>query len=126
MYDKDALGEFLHAIPKMDLHCHLLGTIREETFLELNAQQGSPLRPEDIKDFYVRGDKPKGVLHVLRALDEHILLKPEYFRTWPSTMCATQSSSGTRPAPRTCPASPTPWLPMRSSPASRMHSKSAA
>lgn len=80
MYDKDALGEFLHAIPKMDLHCHLLGTIRQETFLELNAQQNSPLRPEDIRDFYVRGDKPKGVLHVLRALDEHILREPEYFR----------------------------------------------
>jgi adenosine deaminase len=29
------LTAFAHAIPKMELHCHLLGTVRKNTFIEL-------------------------------------------------------------------------------------------
>lgn len=80
MKNRNSLIEFLRNIPKVDLHCHLLGTIRKDTFLEFNTEMGSPLSEDEISGFYIRGDKPKGILHVLRALDENILKKPEYFR----------------------------------------------
>ena len=28
----DALERFLHAMPKVEIHCHLLGTVRHATF----------------------------------------------------------------------------------------------
>ena len=67
--------------------------------------------------FYTRGDKPVGVLRVLRALDAMLIAiarRPRRAspsntcRTRPRTMCATASSSGTRPARRAGPASATP------------------
>ncbi|MBV8331421.1 MAG: hypothetical protein JO192_01670, partial [Candidatus Eremiobacteraeota bacterium] len=32
------------AIPKVHLHCHLEGTLRAKTFVELAAKHGVPLR----------------------------------------------------------------------------------
>jgi adenine deaminase len=64
-----ALEPFLRAIPKVELHCHLFGTVRKDTFADLNRRAGSPLPDEDITAFYTRGEKPVGVLRVLRALD---------------------------------------------------------
>ena len=69
----DPLLAFLRAIPKMELHCHLLGTVRRTTFEALARKADAPLSPEDIESFYVRGEKPVGVLRVLRALDAHLL-----------------------------------------------------
>ncbi|WP_322057930.1 adenosine deaminase [Paraburkholderia sp. J63] len=67
---------FFRAIPKVELHCHLLGAVRYETFLDLAAKRGAPIAREEIDAFYTRGEKPVGVLRVLRALDEHLLLEP--------------------------------------------------
>ena len=64
------------ALPKAELHCHLLGTVRRRTFLELAAAVGAPVPREEIERFYVRGDKPVGVLHILRALDQHVITRP--------------------------------------------------
>src|ERR1041384_366854 len=41
--------EFLHALPKTDLHCHLDGSLRLKTMLELAEQQGVKL-PADTED----------------------------------------------------------------------------
>lgn len=68
-----ALESFLHAMPKVELHCHLFGTVRHETFLQLNRRAGGPLAEEEIEDFYTRGEKPVGVLRVLRALDAQLV-----------------------------------------------------
>ena len=70
------LEAFLHAIPKVELHCHLFGTVRQHTFTELNRSAGSPLAQQEIDGFYTRGDKPVGVLRVLRALDSHLVRGP--------------------------------------------------
>ena len=71
------LDAFLHAIPKVELHCHLFGTVRHATFAALNRRAGSPLAEQEVEDFYTRGEKPVGVLRVLRALDAHLLRTPD-------------------------------------------------
>lgn len=65
---------FFHALPKVELHCHLLGAVRHDTFADLARKHRAPIAAEDIEAFYERGEKPVGVLRVLRALDAHLLL----------------------------------------------------
>ncbi len=67
------LEEFLRAIPKVELHCHLLGTVRYETFLDLAIRRNAPIARSEIDAFYERGEKPVGAIRVLRALDAHLL-----------------------------------------------------
>lgn len=69
--------QFFAALPKVDIHCHLYGAIREATFKELAQQKGAPITPEEITEFYVRGEKPKGVLHAFRFMEEHIFSTTE-------------------------------------------------
>lgn len=71
------LEEFLRAIPKVELHCHLLGTVRYETFLDLALKRKAPLERQEIDAFYERGEKPVGAIRVLRALDAHLLVEPD-------------------------------------------------
>ncbi|MFC5521541.1 adenosine deaminase family protein [Polaromonas jejuensis] len=68
---------FLRAMPKAELHCHLLGTVRQATFTDLARRAKAPLSSEDITAFYTRGEKPVGVLRVLRALDAWLLKTPD-------------------------------------------------
>lgn len=68
---------FLHAMPKAELHCHLLGTVRQGTFIDLARRANAPIASEEIEAFYTRGDKPVGVLRVLRALDAWLLKTPD-------------------------------------------------
>lgn len=82
------LQHFLRQLPKMELHCHLLGTVRRQTF-EALAQRASlkvlaeraqaPVSQADIEAFYTRGEKPVGVLRVLRALDRWLLTRADDF-----------------------------------------------
>lgn len=67
------LTDFCRAIPKVELHCHLLGTVRHATFKALAHAGNAPLRDDEIDAFFVRGEKPVGVLKALRALDSHLL-----------------------------------------------------
>lgn len=84
--NRSALEDFLHAMPKVEIHCHLLGTVRHATFRELAARAAlragergapAPLTPEEVDVFYARGEKPVGVLKALRALDAHLLATPD-------------------------------------------------
>lgn len=76
----DAQRAVFRAIPKVELHCHLLGSVRRETFTDLVRQRGGPIGDAEIAAFYERGPKPIGVLRVLRALERHLLLEPDDFR----------------------------------------------
>lgn len=76
----DSQRSFFERIPKVELHCHLLGAVRRDTFLDLAEKHAAPLSREDVEGFYHRGSKPIGVLRVLRALEAHLLLTPEDFR----------------------------------------------
>src|SRR5256714_9800271 len=70
------MEEFFRRLPKVELHCHLLGTVRRATFIELAQIAGAPMPREEIEAFYIRGEKPVGVLRALRTLDE-IIRRPE-------------------------------------------------
>ena len=74
------LNEFLQGIPKIELHCHLLGTIRKATMKELARKNGARTTGTEIDAFYVRGEKPVGVLHIFRELENHILQDPDDLR----------------------------------------------
>ncbi|MEA1651109.1 adenosine deaminase [Nitrospirillum sp. BR 11164] len=76
----EAQRAFFRAMPKVELHCHLLGAVRPQTFADLAAKHGAPMSGAEIEAFYRRGAKPVGVLHVLRALERHLLLEPDDFR----------------------------------------------
>jgi adenosine deaminase len=71
------LETFCHAIPKVELHAHLLGTVRHATFKELAHRAKAPMTDEEIDAFYIRGEKPVGVLKALRALDAWLLRTPD-------------------------------------------------
>ncbi|MFZ0268298.1 adenosine deaminase family protein [Caulobacter sp.] len=75
-----AQRQFFRALPKVELHCHLLGAVRRETFADLVRERGAPITEAEIAAFYARGEKPIGVLRVLRALEQHLLLRPDDFR----------------------------------------------
>lgn len=68
---------FFHAIPKVELHCHLLGTVQQATLSDWSARAGHPLNADEIAAFYVRGEKPVGVLRVLRALEQQLMRHPD-------------------------------------------------
>ena len=69
-------ADALRAMPKAELHCHLLGSVRRETFTELAHRAKSGISDADIESFYTRGEKPVGVLRVLRALDAELIKSP--------------------------------------------------
>ncbi len=71
---------FFSAIPKTELHCHLLGTTQKSTFEDLVKESGALVTQEEIDGFFTRGDKPVGVLRIFRALEEHILVKPQMLK----------------------------------------------
>jgi adenosine deaminase len=71
------LIDFLRLMPKAELHCHLLGTVSYETFLDLAKARNAPLERAEIDAFYARGEKPAGAIRVLRALDRHLIRQPD-------------------------------------------------
>jgi adenosine deaminase len=70
------LEQFVRALPKVELHCHLFGAVRRQTFSDLAVRSGNQVSPEEVDAFYTRGEKPVGVLRVLRALDAHLIQGP--------------------------------------------------
>lgn len=76
----EAQRHFFRSIPKVELHCHLLGSVRRDTFVELARMHSAPLSDEEMEGFYRRGAKPVGVLRALRALERYLLLDADHFR----------------------------------------------
>jgi adenosine deaminase len=73
-----ALGDaFFLALPKVELHCHLLGTVQRATLTDWVRRERAPISIEEIESFYTRGEKPVGVLRVLRALERELMRHPE-------------------------------------------------
>jgi adenine deaminase len=72
-----SLEAFLHAIPKAELHCHLYGAVRKETFTALAERRGWPVSLAQIEEYYTRPRKPWPTNNVLRALDEQLVKEPD-------------------------------------------------
>ena len=51
-----ALERFLHALPKVELHCHLEGSLRAETLIDLAAMRNVPLSTTDPEALYAYDD----------------------------------------------------------------------
>src|SRR3984885_6497505 len=47
--------EALRALPKVELHCHVEGTMRPQTVVELARKNGVPLPGSDLRDLYRYG-----------------------------------------------------------------------
>lgn len=71
------LEGFCRAIPKVELHCHLLGTVRPATFKALARAAKAPITDEEIDAFYVRAPLYAGVLKAFRTLDALVLRTPD-------------------------------------------------
>src|SRR3954463_5123371 len=66
------MQDFYRQLPKGERPCHLLGTVRPATFIDLAREANAPIPQKEIEAFYIRGEKPVGVLRALRTLDEII------------------------------------------------------
>ena len=64
---------FFEALPKVELHCHLLGTVQRATLGDWVRREKASISDDEIEAFYTRGDKPVGVLRVLRALERELM-----------------------------------------------------
>lgn len=69
--------KFVHSIPKIELHCHLLGSVRRETFADLAQAARAPIGSDTIAAYYARQRRPAGVLPILRTIDRHLIRRPD-------------------------------------------------
>src|SRR5689334_16895933 len=72
------LEDFCRAIPKVELHFHLLGTIRPSTFKALARSAKASISDAEIDVLYERGPgKFAGVLKAFRTLDADVIRTPD-------------------------------------------------
>jgi adenosine deaminase len=69
--------EFLRQLPKVELHCHLYGTVRKTTFAEMAARRNVPITDAQIDEYYTRARKPWPTNNVMRALDQYLVKEDE-------------------------------------------------
>jgi len=89
---------FFARLPKIALHDHLLGTIGEATFQDLARLRGAAITAAEIAGFYLRGDKPAGVLRALRTLEREVLRQPADFHRITLEYLAGHAAQGVRHA----------------------------
>lgn len=73
----DAHLNLFARLPKVELHCHLLGSVRQATFSDLVRKYRAPVTQTEIDQVYARGRQKAGVLRALRALDRYLLISPQ-------------------------------------------------
>jgi adenosine deaminase len=74
----DPLGPY-DAIPKVELHCHVEGTVRPETVIELAAKAGRPLPAERPEDLY-RYDSLDSFLSIFWLVQETLVTPDDWAR----------------------------------------------
>ena len=73
---QESLAARVAALPKIHLHCHLEGTLRESTFLELTARDGLPTRyrPGAAAEAEDRSPREPGKVYAFVDFSEFLLL----------------------------------------------------
>src|ERR1041384_2668437 len=71
--------ELLQRLPKTDLHCHLDGSLRLDTVLDLARKQGIKLPTFD-----------RGELHAMLAAGDHVASLDDYLRAFDITLSVMQ------------------------------------
>jgi adenosine deaminase len=71
--------ELLHRLPKTDLHCHLDGSLRLDTVIDLARHQGVALPTYD-----------RGELHRMLAAGDHVASLDDYLRAFDITLSVMQ------------------------------------
>src|SRR5512141_1876623 len=66
-------------IPKVELHCHVEGTVRPDTVIELARKAGRPLEVEDPSDLY-RYDSLDSFLAVFWLVQETLTSREDWTR----------------------------------------------
>jgi adenosine deaminase len=90
------LQQFLQALPKLELHCHLYGTVRKQSFSDLARKRRAPFGAEEIDQFYTRARKPWPTNNVLRALDEHLVKESDDLYRLTAEYLEDSAASGVR------------------------------
>ena len=68
------MADLYDRIPKVELHCHLEGTVRPATVAELAAKHGRPLSVERVEDLYAY-DSLNGFLKTFWFVQELLAAK---------------------------------------------------
>lgn len=94
--------DFIAALPKVELHVHLEGSMQPETLRTLATEHrlSHLARPlDELRSWYEFRDFPhflevyRQALDVLRTEDDFALLPPKPHAAWPGRTCATQRST---------------------------------
>ena len=73
------MGDVFDAIPKIELHCHIEGTIRPSTVAELARKNGRALPVDDVEDLYVY-DSLNGFLEIFWFVQEMLADRDDWRR----------------------------------------------
>lgn len=73
------MGDVFDAIPKIELHCHIEGTIRPTTVAELARKNGRALPVDDVEDLYVY-DSLNGFLEIFWFVQEMLADREDWRR----------------------------------------------
>lgn len=73
------MGDVFDAMPKIELHCHIEGTIRPATVAELARKNGRALPVDDIEDLYVY-DSLNGFLEIFWFVQEMLADRDDWRR----------------------------------------------
>src|SRR5258708_38190271 len=76
-------SELLQRLPKTDLHCHLDGSLRLDTVLDLARKQGTKLPTFD-----------RGELYGMLFAGEHVTSLDDYLRAFDITLSVMQTEEG--------------------------------
>jgi adenine deaminase len=79
LWEESAMGDPFDRIPKVELHCHVEGTVRPQTVVELAAKAGRPLPVDDPTRLY-RYDSLDSFLAVFWLVQETLVSPDDWAR----------------------------------------------
>src|SRR5258707_10451768 len=97
VFGMEPLKAFIAALPKVELHVHLIGSAPVDTVLELarrHPDRGVPASEEKLRDFYTFRDFPH-FIDIYQAVSG-LLTEPEYLADLVRGVARTLAAQGVR------------------------------